>query len=365
MALAASCGGETPVQPTPTPTVTSISPSSGPSIGGTPITVAGSNFATGASLTMGGVAALNVTVIDSTLITATTPPHASGTTDIVVSTGGRSAMLPGAYTFMKVENTPPVISSVNAQGTRPREPSNFADLNEEIDIVAAISSDDTPLDQLTYGWSADAGTFIGTGPAVKWRAPSSLAKTPVSYPLTLTVTEQYKTTDENGAVVTRENKVSGKVTVRVHDSKKEVSDLASEFLIDFSNSAVSADTVVRNFSTDRACGKTQERDDIQDNRAKYIINSYSLGFPPAVTVNFGGVYASFEARAPKRADACVKLSCGWKSTIKATGTVESVSGTCRLTELYDESDRWKLCWSEFRGTSTLTGKPVNGLSFRP
>ena len=47
------------------PTVTAISPNSGPTSGGTSVTITGTGFATGATVTIGGAAATNVTV-DST-----------------------------------------------------------------------------------------------------------------------------------------------------------------------------------------------------------------------------------------------------------------------------------------------------------
>ena len=62
--------------PPPAPTVTSISPDAGPVAGGTTITVTGTGFVdTGAtaSVSIGGVAATNVTVTTSTILTFVTP----------------------------------------------------------------------------------------------------------------------------------------------------------------------------------------------------------------------------------------------------------------------------------------------------
>jgi IPT/TIG domain len=345
-AVAASCAGKTPAQPTPALVISSISPSSGPSIGGTAITVIGSNFGEGAALTIGGVAALNVTVVDPTMIQGTTGPAAGGPADVVVALGGRTARLVGGFVYMRLENAPPLISSVTAQGTRLNEPANFADLDEEINVVAVVTNEEASPNQLSYEWSAGAGTFVGTGSSVKWRAPRTLPTTPISYPLTVTVTEQYQTTDDIGAVVTRENKASEKVTVRVHDSNKEVTAVAAEFMNDFSNSLISAESAVRNFSDSQICGKTQERNEIRDNRATYTITDRRLTFPPKVTFNFNGT-CPFRARP---GDACVQLSCGWTSMKKATGVSEIVNGTCLLTEIYDVSDKWQMCWSDFEPT---------------
>lgn len=67
----------------PPPTITSISPASGPAAGGTTVTISGTNFATGATVRFGSTAATTVTVAGSTTITAVAPPQAPG--KVVVS----------------------------------------------------------------------------------------------------------------------------------------------------------------------------------------------------------------------------------------------------------------------------------------
>jgi hypothetical protein len=79
--------------------VTSISPVSGPIAGGTPVTITGSGFAAGATVTIGGVAATGVVLGGSTSLTAVTGAHATGLADVVVTVPGpRSATLsPGFF----------------------------------------------------------------------------------------------------------------------------------------------------------------------------------------------------------------------------------------------------------------------------
>ncbi|MGH9195526.1 MAG: phospholipase D-like domain-containing protein, partial [Acidimicrobiia bacterium] len=55
------------------PTVTNVSPSSGPTAGGTNVTITGTNFVAPATVTFGGTAATSVVVVSATSITATTP----------------------------------------------------------------------------------------------------------------------------------------------------------------------------------------------------------------------------------------------------------------------------------------------------
>ncbi len=74
----------------PAPTVTGVSPSSGPAAGGTAVTVTGTNFASGDTVSFGGVAAGGVTVASASSLSATSPAG-SGTVDVTVTgTGGTS-----------------------------------------------------------------------------------------------------------------------------------------------------------------------------------------------------------------------------------------------------------------------------------
>jgi uncharacterized protein (TIGR02145 family) len=71
----------------PVPTVTDISPAYGMPTGGTAITITGTNFMAGATVTIGGTACTGVTVNSSTGITCITPAKAEGTYPVVVTTG--------------------------------------------------------------------------------------------------------------------------------------------------------------------------------------------------------------------------------------------------------------------------------------
>jgi hypothetical protein len=66
-------------------TVTGISPAVGPVSGGTQVVITGSNFQNGDSVTLGGVAATSVNVVDPGTITAVTGAHSTGAVDVVVS----------------------------------------------------------------------------------------------------------------------------------------------------------------------------------------------------------------------------------------------------------------------------------------
>jgi plastocyanin len=86
--------------PAPPLAVSDVSPTTGPIAGGTQITLTGVSFQNGATVTVGGTSATNVNVVSSTTITATTPPHAAGPVDVVVTVGSTSATKSAAFTYV-------------------------------------------------------------------------------------------------------------------------------------------------------------------------------------------------------------------------------------------------------------------------
>jgi hypothetical protein len=95
------------------PTITSVSPSSGTTVGGTVVTITGTEFVSGATVTLGGTAASNVTVVSSTSITATTPAHATGTVNVVVTDSNGSGTLANGFTYSNPALTVTAISPVS------------------------------------------------------------------------------------------------------------------------------------------------------------------------------------------------------------------------------------------------------------
>jgi hypothetical protein len=135
------------------------------------------------------------------------------------------------------------------------------------------------------------------------------------------------------------------IVVRLHNSVVEIAALALQFLEEFADSTIPAETTVRNFSASCASGKAAELKDVTYNRATRIINSHVYG-TPATTVAFGGICRS------KTADACVVTAVEWNSTVKATNATEIVKGTSTISGVYRDS-RWWLCESNFDGASSL------------
>jgi hypothetical protein len=82
--------------------VTGVSPSSGLVFGGTPVTITGNNFASGATVSFGGVAATSVTVVSATKITARTPAHARGVVNVAVTDpDGQGGTLATGFTYRR------------------------------------------------------------------------------------------------------------------------------------------------------------------------------------------------------------------------------------------------------------------------
>jgi hypothetical protein len=103
-----------PGVPTPSVTLTSISPTSGPTTGGTVITLQGSNFAAGATVTVGGAAATSVTLVSTTQLRATTPAGTAGAQTVVVTNpSAQSASLAGAFTYTAATGSAPTLTSVS------------------------------------------------------------------------------------------------------------------------------------------------------------------------------------------------------------------------------------------------------------
>ena len=95
------------------PLVTQIAPSVGPLAGGTAVTITGTNFVSGATVSIGGTAATGVTFVNSTTLTAVTPAHASTSANVVVTNSdGQPGTLSAGFTYALLDD-PFTASSVD------------------------------------------------------------------------------------------------------------------------------------------------------------------------------------------------------------------------------------------------------------
>jgi hypothetical protein len=258
-----------------------------------------------------------------------------------------------------VQNTPPTIGAFRAQGSRTGQPANFVDLGESIALSVTVTDPESAASGMTFNWASTSGTFSGTGPSVTWRAPAS-ATTPMDVTLALEVVETYQSQGRNV-----ENRVTGSTTVSLHNSIQEVSDLARQFLLDFSSSSLPVDYVMRNFEP--GChGTNDETEDVADNRENFTILESNVG-QPVTTVGFAGA-CTYRNR---RADACSRVPVYWRSQAKRDipgtqikkGEISIATGVDQLAAMYYANlKRWRLCDSDFdSGKTSLTSEPIRGL----
>jgi hypothetical protein len=82
-------------------TVTAISEEQGSTAGGNTVTITGTGFVAGATVTIGGKACTNVVVVSATSITCVVPAGVAGVVDVVVLNGdNQTKTLVSAYTYI-------------------------------------------------------------------------------------------------------------------------------------------------------------------------------------------------------------------------------------------------------------------------
>ena len=109
------------------PAVTGVTPNSGSTSGGTPVTITGSAFTGATAVTFGSVAATDVVVVSATQITATAP-EGTGTVDVRVTAPGGTSATSAAdlFTYSPVATLTLSSSSVDSGGTVTVSGSGFA-----------------------------------------------------------------------------------------------------------------------------------------------------------------------------------------------------------------------------------------------
>jgi hypothetical protein len=222
----------------------------------------------------------------------------------------------------------PSISGIVAQGRRPHEPANFADLSEVIDLTALVGN---ATGRETYEWSASLGRVEGSGPVVAWRAPAA-ASTPLDAMVALKISSSEGTT-------------AASTMISLHDSPKELDGMARQFLIDFSNSRLkNVNAIMRNFAP--GCyGTAEETAQVENNRQRFTILRWKVE-AAATQVSFGGV-CPFRAR---HGDACTSVKVEWHSFDFQTTGIGTVNGDDWLASFYVPAERrWRLCDSQFDG----------------
>lgn len=146
----------------PTPTVTSISPTTGPAAGGTTVTITGTNFTGVTAVSFGGTAAASFSFLSATQITATSPAG-TGTVDIKVTTaGGTSAATPAdQFTYI----APPAVTSISPTSGPLAGGTSVTITGTSFTGATAVTFGATPATSFTVnsGTSITATAPAGTG----------------------------------------------------------------------------------------------------------------------------------------------------------------------------------------------------------
>jgi hypothetical protein len=82
------------------PTLTSITPTSGSTLGGTSVTLTGTNFTGATGVTIGGASATNVSVVNASTITCTTPVGTAGAKSVIVTTPAGQNVANSLFTYL-------------------------------------------------------------------------------------------------------------------------------------------------------------------------------------------------------------------------------------------------------------------------
>jgi hypothetical protein len=230
-------------------------------------------------------------------------------------------------------NAAPVVQSVQASVTSRTE------VNTDVTLTAAVSDAETPVDTLTYTWTASVGTIAGAGRSVTWRLARGAAATPQNVTIMVAVSEPFQTL-ENGVLINRQHRIEATAApFRVHDSPAEAQGVSLEFLRNFSDNSTTPQFCVKDFS-DACPGKNAEIGDIERvRRGRFITNSVltlqSATFNTGLTGGTVQIGCRFDSTVVQKIDAQDPYFPGDKV---------SAEGTCTLTLVY-EAGLWKLCAS--------------------
>ena len=149
----------------PPPTVTGVSPSSGPAAGGTSVTITGTDFTGASAVHFGASQAASFSVVNTTQITATSPAGA-GTADVTVTTPSGTSATGAAdqFTYDAAKIPPPPSSPVVLTGAPSVHSSSAAALEGSVNPQGLATS-------AHYEYGLDS-QFRASGPVYDQSTPS-------------------------------------------------------------------------------------------------------------------------------------------------------------------------------------------------
>ncbi len=147
----------------PSPTVSNVTPSVGPTAGGTTVTITGTNLTGATAVDFGTTATGNFTVDSATQITATAPAGTSGTVDITVTTPGGTSATSTAdqYTYVAA----PTVTAINPSGGPTTGGTSVAITGTNFTNATAVKFGTTAATSFTVNSATSITAFTPAGTA--------------------------------------------------------------------------------------------------------------------------------------------------------------------------------------------------------
>ena len=167
-----------------TPTVASLSPGSGPTAGGTQVTLSGSGFSGATAVTFGATAATGFTVNSATRITATAPAG-TGTAHVTVTTSGGTSTTSAASQYLYADVAVGPVTATVAYGSS----ATSIALDFKGGTPTSVAVDSNPA----HGTATASGTGISYTPTAGFAGTDSFTYTATtagitSSPATVSIT---------------------------------------------------------------------------------------------------------------------------------------------------------------------------------
>uniref|UniRef100_UPI0035BF0FFF beta strand repeat-containing protein n=1 Tax=Pseudomonas protegens TaxID=380021 RepID=UPI0035BF0FFF len=168
-----------------TPTLTTVTPNNGSTAGATSVTLTGTNLTGATAVSFGGTSATGYIVNNATTITATTPAHAAGAVNVVVTTPGGTATLTNGYTY---NVPPPTVGPVSATVA-----ANSSANPITLSLSGGAASSVAVATAASHGTATASGTSITYTPTAGYSGSDSFTYTATnasgtSSPATVTIT---------------------------------------------------------------------------------------------------------------------------------------------------------------------------------
>jgi hypothetical protein len=152
--------------PPPLPTLTSLTPATGSTAGGTIVTLTGTNFTGVTGVTFGGTAATVFNVVNATTITCTTPARSAGSVNVLVTTPGGTSVASTLFTYAAPSSSA-TLTTAAYTGSNPALGGGalygFPIVSDAQSSPATLSITSTSAGTLLNGTNAVAGNNLNTG----------------------------------------------------------------------------------------------------------------------------------------------------------------------------------------------------------